>query len=100
MTMSQLTQQEIDAGFIPLPETGRLMTKEQFRDSVRMDAIKEDAGIAFYATERGMSRMQALFGNFIVADGEDPDRFFKCIPEQVTHVVWFTNGEISQVTQR
>jgi hypothetical protein len=94
MTMSDLTQQEKEAGFSSIPDNGRLMTKEQFRDAVRAGVIKEGAGIGYYATERAMTGLQALFGNFIVADGEDPDRFFKRIPELVTHVVWFDNGQI------
>ena len=98
--MSQLTQQEIDAGFSPIPDNGRLMTKEQFRDAVRAGVITQDAGIAVYATESAMTGLEAPFGNFVEAKGEDKDRFFKMIPALATHVVWFTNGEISKANQR
>jgi len=100
MTMGQLTEQEINDGFSPLPDLGRLMTKEEFRDAVRAGAITQDAGIAVYATTRAMSRLEAPFGNFVEAAGEDKDRLFKVIPELFTHVLWFTNGEVSQATQR
>jgi hypothetical protein len=89
-----LTQQEIDNGFSPIPDSGRLMTKEQFRDAVRAGVITEGPGIGYYATERAMTRMQAPLSNFAEADGEDKDRFFKVIPEIITHVVWFDNGQI------
>jgi hypothetical protein len=96
MTMSELTQQEIADGFSPIPENGSPMTKESFRDAVRAGAITEGSGIGYYATATAMTKLQALLGNFAEAKGEDPDIFFKAIPEPFTHVVWFDNGQISQ----
>jgi hypothetical protein len=92
MTMNQLTEQEISHGFSPIPENGRHMTKEEFRDAVRAGFITEDAGNAFYATERAITTLPAPFANFAEADGEDKDRLFKMIPDLATHVVWFANG--------
>jgi hypothetical protein len=94
MTMSQLTQEEIEAGFFPIPDNGRLMTKEQFRDAVRLGVITKDAGgMGYYATASARTGMEVAFDNFLEADGEDKDRFFKMIPELATHVVWFEKGE-------
>jgi hypothetical protein len=88
-----MTQQEIDAGFLPIPDNGRLMTKEQFRDAVRLGVITKDAGMGYYATATARTRMEVAFDNYLEAEGEDKDRFFKRIPELATHVVWFEKGE-------
>jgi hypothetical protein len=39
--MSELTHQEINDGFSPIPDNGSLMTKDAFRDAVRFGAITD-----------------------------------------------------------